>query len=121
MDIKKAGIFPIVHGVRALALERHRAETNTVERIQVLAELGALDRKMAGDLVEAFTILSTIRLKARVDLPEPGPEEEGAELAIDNLVYPDRLGKLDHDQFKDCLALVKSFKELIAHHFRLNH
>jgi CBS domain-containing protein len=117
VDIKKAGIFPIVHGVRALALEKHRAETNTVERIQVLAELGALDRKMAADLVEAFTILSTIRLKARVDLHE----EEGAELAIDNLVHPDRLGKLDRDQFKDCLALVKSFKELIAHHFRLNH
>jgi CBS domain-containing protein len=89
-----------------------------VERIQVLAELGALDRKMAADLVEAFTILSTIRLKARVDLPD---EEEGGELAIDNLVHPDRLGKLDRDQFKDCLALVKSFKELIAHHFRLNH
>ncbi|WP_377808367.1 DUF294 nucleotidyltransferase-like domain-containing protein [Azospirillum sp. A29] len=121
VDIKKAGIFPIVHGVRALALEKHRAETNTVERIQVLAELGALDRKMAADLVEAFTILSTIRLKARVDLPDDGPEGEGAELAIDNLVHPDRLGKLDRDQFKDCLALVKSFKELIAHHFRLNH
>lgn len=117
VDIKKAGIFPIVHGVRALALEKRRAETNTVERIQVLAELGALDRKMAADLVEAFTILSTIRLKARVDLDE----EEGGELAIDNLVHPDRLGKLDRDQFKDCLALVKSFKELIAHHFRLNH
>ncbi|MBY6262446.1 cyclic nucleotide-binding/CBS domain-containing protein [Azospirillum sp. 412522] len=118
VDIKKAGIFPIVHGVRALALEKHRAETGTVERIQVLAELGGLDRKMAADLVEAFTILSTIRLKARIDLPQ---ENEGAELAIDNLVHPDRLGKLDRDQFKDCLALVKSFKELIAHHFRLNH
>lgn len=117
VDIKKAGIFPIVHGVRALALEKHRAETNTVERIQVLAELGALDHKMAADLAEAFTILSTIRLKARVDLPE----EDATELAIDNLVHPDRLGKLDRDQFKDCLALVKSFKELIAHHFRLNH
>nr|WP_246513056.1 DUF294 nucleotidyltransferase-like domain-containing protein [Azospirillum picis] len=116
VDIKKAGIFPIVHGVRALALERHLAETNTVERIQLLAEVGALDRKMAADLAEAFTILSTIRLKARVDAPE-----EESELAIDNLVHPDRLGKLDRDQFKDCLALVKSFKELIAHHFRLNH
>ncbi|WP_148219148.1 DUF294 nucleotidyltransferase-like domain-containing protein [Azospirillum sp. B510] len=124
VDIKKAGIFPIVHGVRALALEKHRAETNTVERIQVLAELGALERRMAADLVEAFTILSTIRLKARVDLPDEENGEdggEGADLAIDNLVHPDRLGKLDRDQFKDCLALVKSFKELIAHHFRLNH
>ncbi|PWC82349.1 hypothetical protein TSH100_24265 [Azospirillum sp. TSH100] len=122
VDIKKAGIFPIVHGVRALALEKRRAETNTVERIQVLAELGALDRKMAADLVEAFTILSTIRLNARVDLPDENDgAEEGTELAIDNLVHPDRLGKLDRDQFKDCLSLVKSFKELIAHHFRLNH
>ncbi|PWC36426.1 DUF294 nucleotidyltransferase-like domain-containing protein [Azospirillum sp. TSO35-2] len=127
VDIKKAGIFPIVHGVRALALEKHLAETNTVERIQTLAEMGALDRKLAAELAEAFTILSTIRLKARVDAPDGGgadggePDGTGGDLAIDNLVRPETLGKLDHDQFKDCLALVKSFKELIAHHFRLNH
>ncbi len=117
VDIKKAGIFPIVHGVRALALEKHMTETNTVARIWALAELGALERKLAGELVEALAILSTIRLKARVDTPN----EPGTELAIDNLVRPETLGKLDHDQFKDCLALVKSFKDTIAYHFRLNH
>ncbi len=121
VDIKKAGIFPIVHGVRALALEKHMVETNTVARIWALAELGALDRKLAGELVEALTILSTIRLKARVDSPSEAGGDPNAELAIDNMVHPDRLGKLDHDQFKDCLALVKSFKETIAYHFRLNH
>ncbi|MBP2232334.1 CBS domain-containing protein [Azospirillum agricola] len=119
VDIKKAGIFPIVHGVRALALEKRMTETNTVARIWALAELGALDRKLAGDLAEAFAILSTIRLKARVDSPADG--ETGTELAIDNLVRLETLGKLDRDQFKDCLALVKSFKDTIAYHFRLNH
>ncbi|CAO3414809.1 DUF294 nucleotidyltransferase-like domain-containing protein [Azospirillum doebereinerae] len=125
VDIKKAGIFPIVHGVRALALEKRMTETNTVARIWALAELGALDRKLAGELAEAFAILSTIRLKARVDSPHGAPHGEGGEpgagLAIDNFVRPDSLGKLDHDQFKDCLALVKSFKDTIAYHFRLNH
>ncbi|MFD1626451.1 DUF294 nucleotidyltransferase-like domain-containing protein [Azospirillum griseum] len=121
VDIKKAGVFPIVHGVRALALEKHMTETNTVARIWALAEMGALDRKLAGELTEAFAILSTIRLKARVESGGEGTGDPAAELAIDNMVHPDRLGKLDRDQFKDCLALVKSFKETIAYHFRLNH
>lgn len=114
VDIKKAGIFPIVHGIRALALEKHMAETNTTERIWALADKGALDRKMAGELADAFAFLSALRMRARVD----GSAGEGE---TDNFVRPESMGKLDRDQFKDCLALVKSFKETIAYHFRLNH
>ncbi len=114
VDIKKAGIFPIVHGVRALALEKHMAETNTTERIWALADKGVLDRAVAGELADAFTFLSTLRLKAGVDTSVTGTQ-------TDNLVRTEALGKLDRDQFKDCLALVKKFKELLAYHFHLNH
>lgn len=114
LDIKKAGIFPIVHGVRALALEKHMAETNTAERIWALADRGVLERGFAGELAEAFSFLSTLRLKARVDMSAAGTQ-------TDNLVRMEGLGKLDRDQFKDCLALVKKFKEFIAYHFHLNH
>ncbi len=114
LDIKKAGIFPIVHGVRALALEKHMAETNTVDRLWALADRGVFDRGFAGELAEAFTFLSTLRLKARVDSSAAGTQ-------TDNLVRMEDLGKLDRDQFKDCLALVKKFKEFIAYHFHLNH
>ncbi|WP_247894703.1 putative nucleotidyltransferase substrate binding domain-containing protein [Azospirillum argentinense] len=114
VDIKKAGIFPIVHGVRALALEKHMAETNTTERIWALADQGVLDRGMAGELADAFTFLSTLRLKAGLDGSVSGTQ-------TDNLVRTESLGKLDRDQFKDCLALVKKFKELLAYHFHLNH
>ncbi len=113
VDIKKAGIFPLVHGIRALALERHMTQTNTTERIWALADKGVLDRAFAGELAEAFSFLSTLRLKARVDTTTAGTQ-------TDNLVRPEELGKLERDQFKDCLALVKTFKEFIAYHFHLN-
>ena len=38
LDLKKGGIFPIVHGVRALALEKGLHETGTAARIARLAE-----------------------------------------------------------------------------------
>ena len=42
LDLKKGGIFPIVHGVRALAIEHRLSETGTAARIERLAEAGAL-------------------------------------------------------------------------------
>jgi CBS domain-containing protein len=38
LDIKKGGIFPIVHGVRSLALEYRLPQTNTVDRITALSQ-----------------------------------------------------------------------------------
>ena len=38
LDVKKGGIFPIVHGVRSLAIEHGLEETNTFERLDRLAE-----------------------------------------------------------------------------------
>ena len=42
IDIKKAGTFPIVHGVRTLALDRGIVATPTAGRIEALVEAGAL-------------------------------------------------------------------------------
>ncbi|HEY0832822.1 MAG TPA: DUF294 nucleotidyltransferase-like domain-containing protein [Azospirillum sp.] len=117
IDIKKAGIFPIVHGVRALALEKHMAETNTTERLWVLADKGVLDRAFAGELADAFTFLSTLRLKARVNT---AAADTAGESGIDNMVRPAEMSKLERDQLNDCLALVKKFKEFVSYHFHLN-
>ena len=37
VDLKKLGLFPVVHGVRALALEAGLAEVGTVARLEALA------------------------------------------------------------------------------------
>ena len=42
LDIKKGGVFPIVHGIRALSLEKSINKTNTVDRIKDLNDASIL-------------------------------------------------------------------------------
>lgn len=113
VDIKKSAIFPIVHGVRALALEKHLTDNSTCERINGLMDRGVMDRRFGEELIEAFQFLSTLRLNARVD-------DAAGTSQTDNLVTPARMSKLERDQFNDCVALVKRFKDFITYHFHLN-
>lgn len=112
LDIKKAAIFPLVHGIRSLALERRMTETNTLDRIWALSEAGVLDRSFATELADAFAFLQEVRLKARI-------HSDPAASGIDNIVRLDKMSKLDRDQFKDILQLIKRFKEFISYHFHL--
>jgi CBS domain-containing protein len=112
LDVKKSGIFPIVHGVRALALERAVAETNTTERIRRLGELGLFDHGFAVDLIEAYGFLLGLRLQARLDRLR-------LEQTPDNLIRPQDLNSFERDLLKDSLAIVGRFKELVRHHFHL--
>ncbi|SIT07456.1 putative nucleotidyltransferase substrate binding domain-containing protein [Insolitispirillum peregrinum] len=113
IDIKKGGIFPIVHGVRALALEKHLTCTSTFSRIEALGQEGIFDTDFAANLVEAFQFLMEIRLQGR--LSKGQLSGEGA----DNFVRADDLSKFQQDALKDSLLLVKQFKQLLTHHFKL--
>ncbi|HET7882014.1 MAG TPA: putative nucleotidyltransferase substrate binding domain-containing protein, partial [Acetobacteraceae bacterium] len=115
IDVKKGGVFPIVHGVRALALERRIEETNSFARIEALAAAGALERDFAEDLAEALQYLMELRLRARL-----GKERGGAGAAADDFVRAQELSRLQHDGLRDSLLIVKRFKERISRHFRLD-
>ena len=112
LDLKKSAIFPIVHGVRALALERQIAETNTAERIRRLEDLGLFDHPFAVDLIEAYGFLLGLRLQARLDRLRLEQEP-------DNLIRPQDLNKFERDLLKDSFAIAGRFKELVRHHFHL--
>ncbi len=47
LDLKKAGIFPIVHGVRSLALRDHVQATGTAARLDALVAAGRLSPTFA--------------------------------------------------------------------------
>jgi CBS domain-containing protein len=103
LDVKKVGLFPIVHGVRTLALALKLPETNTIERIRRLREHDALDPTLAKELAEAFAFLQGLRLRTRL-------AKSAAGVPVDNLVEPGRLGTLERDLLKDSLAIVKQLK-----------
>ncbi len=113
LDIKKGGLFPLVHGVRSLALEARIEATSTLERIERLRETGLLDTRTARDLGDALDFMSGLRLAHML-------EDIDAGRTPDNYVDPHRLGHLERDLLKDSLRVVNRFKRLVAHHFRLH-
>ncbi len=115
IDVKKGGIFPIVHGVRALALEHRIQETNSFDRIEALVSAGALEHDVAADLAEALQYLMEIRLRVRLHQDRSGSSGDR-----DNLVRARDLSRLQHDGLRDSLLIAKRFKERINYHFRLD-
>jgi CBS domain-containing protein len=113
IDVKKGGLFPIVHGVRALALERRIEAVNSFARIEALVAAGALERDVAADLAEALQYLMELRLRARL-----AKDSGGA--AGDDFVRAQDLSRLQHDGLRDSLLIAKRFKERISYHFRLD-
>ncbi|HYN38736.1 MAG TPA: putative nucleotidyltransferase substrate binding domain-containing protein, partial [Rhodospirillales bacterium] len=113
IDIKKGGIFPIVHGVRSLALEYRVTETNTISRIQALSGRGPFSEDFNADLIEAFDFMGMLRLRqqfAALDRNQP----------YDNILDVEQLRGFERNLLRDSLKIVKQFKSDVSHHFRLN-
>lgn len=114
LDIKKGGIFPIVHGIRSLALEKRLREVNTVKRIYALAHGGVFDLSLADDLCEAFDFISGIRFRSML---AKGPLQE---VRDPNLVDPSQYSLRERELLKDSFRTVDRLKKLVVQHFRLN-
>lgn len=113
VHLKKAGIFPIVHGVRSLALAHHIAATGTAERLTALVAEGVLDEVQGRELLEGLHFLMGLRLQAglaEIDLGRP----------VTGHVDPARLSSLERDLLKDTLAVVRRFRELLRQRLRLD-
>lgn len=112
LDLKKAGTFPLVHGVRALALEAHLSQTSTVARIEALVTAGRLQPQMATDLVECLRFFMGLKLSTGLQAIVQGRQPGGIELH--------KLSSLDRDLLKDALGVVKRFKAFLRQHYRLD-
>ncbi|WP_428740017.1 putative nucleotidyltransferase substrate binding domain-containing protein [Sulfurimonas sp.] len=111
LDLKKGGIFALVHGVRTLALQYEIQETNTIERIKELNNRGIIDKNFATELIESFDSLSTIRLKAMLDAKD---------LDESNYINPKNLEKIQRDLLKDSFKIINKFKKFMVFHFHLD-
>ena len=112
INLKKAGIFAIVHGIRSLALENHISINSTVWRIQELVQMHKLPKDLAGELVESLHLLMELRLKGGLSELETSKEVSGE-------IDTSRLSTLERDLLKDSLSVVKRFKLFLRQHFRL--
>lgn len=112
IDLKKGGIFAIVHGIRTLALENNIIQTNTILRIKELNNRGLFDKTFATELIEAYDTLLGIRLKAMLSHPD--------DFVNANFIDPSKLEKLERDLLKDSFKVVNTLKKFLTYHFHLN-
>ena len=113
LNLKKEGIFPLVHGVRSLALAHRIQVVSTADRIAALVREGWLEADMGTDLTDSLYFFLGLKLKA-------GLAELDTGKAVTGTVSVARLSSLDRDLLKDTLGVVKRFKVLLRHRFHMD-
>ncbi|OAV35235.1 putative signal-transduction protein containing cAMP-binding and CBS domain [Moraxella catarrhalis] len=115
MDIKKMGIFPVVHGTRALAFKAKISKTNTFERIARLSQMGLIEQQLSQDVSEVLAYLMNTRLKNGLLALKHNQE------LAPNYIDTENLSTLERDLLKDALQVVKRFKHHVSSQFNLHH
>jgi len=113
LHIKKEGLFPLVHGVRSMALAEHLSETSTATRVDALVARGVLSPELGADLTQSLQFLMGLKLKA-------GLTELETQRPVSGAVEVTKLSSLERDLLKDALGVVKQFKALMHYRFKLD-
>jgi CBS domain-containing protein len=113
IDIKKAGTFPIVHGVRTLAIDKGVLATPTAARIEALVEAGSLEPAFARDLISALHAFMEFRLQSQVRALHARTMQNEA------VVRLDEISTVERDILRDALRIVRQFREIIRNHCHL--
>ncbi|WP_038186095.1 DUF294 nucleotidyltransferase-like domain-containing protein [Vibrio rhizosphaerae] len=108
LDIKQGGIFPIVHGIRALSLEYRMTEQNTFKRIEALTQKRVLEQQTADNLSEALKLFFKLRLRQQLQQPERH-----------NHLDIKSLDSTERDLLRHSLHIVKKFKQWLSYHYQI--
>ncbi|BDR12168.1 DUF294 nucleotidyltransferase-like domain-containing protein [Vibrio sp. STUT-A11] len=108
LDIKRGGIFPIVHGIRTLSLEHAIEEKNTFARIEALRNKRILEPETADNLNEALKLFFKLRLNQQLNQQE----------ALNNIDIK-RLDRTERDLLRHSLHVVKKFQQFLGFHYQI--
>ena len=108
VDLKSGGIFPIVHGIRTLALEYGIEESNTFDRIEALRSKRILEPDTADNLSEALKLFFKLRLAQQL-----------ANQNSSNRIDLKQLERTERDLLRHSLHVVKKFKQFLGYHYQI--
>ncbi len=128
INLKKGGIFPIVHGVRCYALEHRVQPTNTHWRIKALMDLGVFEESFGIELGETLNFLNTLRLESMLkqayqlnsEVANFNDVTNDSRVVPNNYIDVSDLSHLQQDLLKQSLMVVEDFKKRVTKHFKLH-
>lgn len=112
LDLKKIGTFPLVHGLRVLALQHRLDAVGTVERLKALVGESELTPAQGADLTWALHVLMDLKLRnnlRQTTLSQP----------VTNLVELATLSTMDREKLHNALNIVRQFKQHLRLRYRL--
>jgi CBS domain-containing protein len=112
VDVKKGGIFPIVHGLRALALKHRVTVRSSFDRAEALITAGVLDERYGRDLMQALAVFMRLRLAEQLKALKAGE-------VPNNRIVAAGLRRLDRDLLRDALRVAGDFKGWLKVRFNL--
>jgi CBS domain-containing protein len=113
IDIKKAGTFPIVHGIRTMSIEHGITATATGKRIEALVGQDVLGGELGRELASALSYFMEIRLRSQLRAMKTGQRE------LESIVRLSELSTSDRDLLREAFRVVKRFREVIRYRYHL--
>jgi CBS domain-containing protein len=108
LDLKHSGVVPIVDLARLYALEGGLDVVNTRERLIAAREAGTLSASGGSDLIDAYDLISNIRLAHQARQVRAGEKP-------DNFMAPASLSALERNHLKDAFGVIKTLQSAIGH------
>ncbi len=107
IDLKRFAIYPIVNGVRVLALDNRILHiTNTKERIEKLMEIGVVQESVCKELIESYEFLQDLRLKRQSQCILENKSNG-------NTVRIEELERIEILVLKECFKIISNFQKLL--------
>lgn len=106
LDLKLNGVVPIVDLARVYALDGAIEDVNTRDRLIAARREGVLSEGAAADLIDAFDLISGIRLEHQARQVREGRKP-------DNFLAPSTLSAMERKHLKDAFGVVKSSQAVL--------
>lgn len=111
LDLKHAGVIPIVDLARIYALVGGVAAVNTLERLEAAASVGSVSPSGSADLRDAIEFIGELRLRHEANRISNGLEP-------DNFMPPEELSHLERSQLKDAFSVVRTMQAALSQRYQ---
>jgi CBS domain-containing protein len=111
VDVKRTGLAPIVLLARLYGLRARSAAVATPDRLRAAARADALSAELTGRLIDAFGLLTRLRLATQL-------LQVGAGLRVCDQVVVDDLSDAEQDELRDAFRAVRAAQTATSVAFR---
>ena len=107
VNLKLKGLTPVVDAARVLALESGITATNTMERLETVADKGKLEPEFLSELDDAYDFINFIRISHHIRSLSQGD-------FMNNFITPSRLNYIQRKWLKESFTIVSRLQEKLS-------